>query len=126
MAKESIGQRVYAVRLALGDGWKTPLPQAEFAALLADVSGRAYDSAMVSRMENGGRAVSIEEAEWVAALDPQSRGPAWLAFGEDIPTGARPNSALDRLAKDPEGTVAELRESQKKAAPPKRGGRKAG
>lgn len=85
MAVEEIGRRVYAIRLALGDGWKNPMSQADFGALLTKRAGRTFDSAMVSRMENGDRTVSIEEAVIIAALDPKKRGFTWLAVGEADP-----------------------------------------
>ena len=93
MERETVRHRVYAVRLALGDGWKTPMSGEAFAALLSKRLKRRYDGAMISRMENGERKISLEEVEAMAALDPKGRGRAWLAFGEEPdltdPTTAR-------------------------------------
>lgn len=78
---ESISQRVYAVRLALGDGWKNPLPMAEFAELL-NGAGTRYDSSVISRIENGERKLTLADVERIAAVDPERRGKLWLAWGE--------------------------------------------
>lgn len=99
MERETVRHRVYAVRLALGDGWKTPMSGEAFAALLSKRLKRRYDGAMISRMENGERKISLEEVEAMAALDPKGRGRAWLAFGE----GSRPVSDpanADRVSDD--------------------------
>lgn len=79
------GKRVYAIRLALGDGWKSPMTMAAFAALLTKRSGTSYDSAKISRIESGERALSIAEVDVIAAVDPQNRGREWLAWGEKKP-----------------------------------------
>lgn len=80
-------KRVYAIRLARGDGWKVPEPMDAFAEAMTAV-GRTrrpelrYDSSKVSRIESGDRKVSIEDAEVLATVDPLKRGAAWVAFGE--------------------------------------------
>ena len=101
MRADSPGKRVYLVRLARGDGVKNPERLEDFAAALTTASGRRYDGSMVSRMENGGRGVSIRETELIAGLDPQHRGAAWIAYGEQkAPTSVE---ALEDLVK---GAVA--------------------
>lgn len=77
------GQRVYLVRLALGDGVKNPLSLADFALLIKRKRKAVYDPSALSRLENGKRAMTTEDAEHVAAVDPKERGAAWVAFGDD-------------------------------------------
>lgn len=83
VVSESYSQRVYAIRLALGDGWKSPLPMAEFAALLGGAGGGTrYDSSVISRIENGERKLTLADVERIAAVDPERRGKLWLGWGE--------------------------------------------
>lgn len=56
--------------------------QEAFAAELSRRSGARYYGSTISLMENGRRAVSIREAELIAAMDPLKRSPSWVAFGE--------------------------------------------
>jgi hypothetical protein len=79
-------KRVYAIRLARGDGWKVPESMEAFAEAMTAVGRKRrpelrYDSSKVSRIESGDRKVSIEDAEVLAAVDPLKRGAAWVAFG---------------------------------------------
>lgn len=83
MDTETIQQRLYLIRLALGGGVR-PLPFAELAALIAESSGTTYDVSALSRMETGGRKIGLEDVQAIAPLDPKGRGPAWLAFGEGL------------------------------------------
>lgn len=78
------GARMYLVRLALGDGVRTAMPQRQFAELLAERGGN-YDAPKVSRQETDQQPLTLEEVELIASVDPLSRGPAWLAFGEEDP-----------------------------------------
>jgi hypothetical protein len=80
---ETIQQRLFLIRLALGGGVR-PLPFEELAARIAESSGHAYDVSALSRMETGKRKVSLEDVQAIAPLDPKGRGPAWLAFGEGL------------------------------------------
>lgn len=111
MERETVRHRLYAVRLALGDGWKNPMPGEAFAALLSKRLKRRYDAAMISRMENGDRKIGLEEVEGIAALDPKGRGRAWLAFGEEpaAPKGRGP-MGLDWVPVDA-ATIAEATRS---------------
>ena len=83
MKADTPGKRVYLVRLARGDGVKNPERLEDFASALSALSGKRYDGSMISRMENGGRTVSIRESELIASLDPLRRSPAWVAFGDE-------------------------------------------
>ena len=116
MERETVRHRVYAVRLALGDGWKNPLPGEAFAALVSKRMKRRYDSAMISRMENGARKISLDEVEAIAALDPKKRGPSWLAFGETAAPAQLPD-----LEPQISGTLSE---EQKAASRARRAARK--
>lgn len=118
MERETVRHRVYAVRLALGDGWKTPMSGEAFAALLSKRLKRRYDGAMISRMENGARKISLDEVEAIAALDPKKRGPSWLAFGE---TAAPARAELPDLEPQISGT---LTDEQKEASRARRAARK--
>lgn len=74
-------KRAYAIRLACGDGWKTPMPMAEFAALVkSKTRGVSFDAAKVSRIESGDQKMALSDIEAMAKIDPKKRGPAWLAF----------------------------------------------
>lgn len=77
-----VGARIYLVRLALGDGMRTPMPMRQFAALLAKDSGRPYDASMISLMETGKRRATLEDIVTIAGKDPQRRGRSWLAFAD--------------------------------------------
>lgn len=123
MKADTPGKRVYLIRLALGDGFKVPMPMAAFAALLTERSGVAYDSSMISRMESGDRKVTLEDAPRLAALDPEHRGPGWIAWG------VVPDISLDQLirpddhfltAEDRDRLEAEARAQRPAAAARKR------
>lgn len=79
---ETPGQRVYKIRLALGDGVKNPMTLKDFAALITRATKTVIDPSALSRLENGGRGLSIDDAHAIAAIDPKRRGPVWLAFGD--------------------------------------------
>lgn len=81
MTEDTPGKRAYSIRLALGDGWKVPLPMADFAALLSRRSGVRYDSSMVSRIESGDRKLTLDDVAVIASIDPKGRGRDWLAWG---------------------------------------------
>ena len=78
---ESVGQRVYLVRLALGDGVRDAMPMRQFADLLHIVSGETYSASTISDIETGKRRVTLEDVATIAATDPLHRGREWLAWG---------------------------------------------
>lgn len=100
-------QRVYLIRLALGDGVKNPLPLADFAALIKKRQKVSYDPSALSRMENGSRKVTVEDIETLAPLDPKQRGKAWLAGWDDDEGSGLINPATDRKLTDVELERAE-------------------
>lgn len=82
-------KRAYAIRLLCGDGWKTPMPMAEFAALVkSKTRGIPFDSAKVSRIESGDQKLSLADVTALAKVDPKKRGPAWIAFGLEVDSEA--------------------------------------
>lgn len=78
---ESIGERIYSIRRALGPDARTELSLRAFAAMLTESSGKTYYDSELSKMERGVRGVSIEDVANIAALDPLMRGREWLAWG---------------------------------------------
>lgn len=87
---DTAGKRIYAVRLALGDGWKKPMTMADFGALLTKRCKGAvtYDSAKIARLESGERRASIDDVAVIASVDPEKRGREWLAWGMVVESGA--------------------------------------
>lgn len=88
---QTIAERVYEIRRLLGPDLKTPLQGGVFAKRLNAIAARyglqfKYDHSVISKIENGGRRVSIEEVPLFAALDPKQRGANWLAWGGDPAT----------------------------------------
>lgn len=79
---ESVGDRIYLIRRALGPNARTELPLREFGELLSRVSGQNYDASELSKMERGKRGISLDDVAVIASVDPLRRGPGWLAFGE--------------------------------------------
>lgn len=80
---DTIGDRVYAIRLARGDGKRSPMPLRAFAELVRDVGGKWVDPSTLSLIERDMQRASIEDIEAIAAADPEHRGRSWLAFGLD-------------------------------------------
>lgn len=93
------GQRLYQIRLALGDGVKNAMRIEDFVALVKRVTGATYDPSAISRTENGGRKLTLEDAPIFAAVDPRHRGRNWLAWGDP------PQSAPDRSHVDADPTL---------------------
>lgn len=108
-----VGGRIYLVRLALGDGMRTPMPMRRFAAALTEGSQRAYEASMISLLETGKRRASLEDIDAIARIDPQFRGRAWLAFGD----GEASAAALEEVMRDvggdmPTGSLTDLSASE--------------
>lgn len=89
-ASEGVGERIFLVRAACGDGPKHPMSMKEFAELLTSRSptGRRYYDSTISLMENGQQRVTIDDVEVIAGVDPLHRGRAWLAWNDLPPGGA--------------------------------------
>lgn len=80
---DTIGDRVYAIRLARGDGKRSPMPLRAFAELVRDAGGKWVDPSTLSLIERDMQRASIDDIEAIAAADPEHRGRSWLAFGLD-------------------------------------------
>lgn len=76
------GARLYAVRLACGDGHRKAEPLEAFVARVKQATGTAYLPTTVSMLERDKQGWSLSDAIAFAAVDPLKRGAAWLAFGE--------------------------------------------
>lgn len=88
---ERYGDRVYLVRLALGDGKRNAMSLADFDDLIATATGRRIHASELSRIERHVRSAILEDAEAIARVDPQGRSPAWLIWGDSSGTQeARP------------------------------------
>ena len=82
----TVGQRVYLVRLACGDGVRKAMPMREFAQLVGLHLSR------ISDIENGKSKPGLDEVERLADGDPLKRGKAWLAgWDEDTKNGGVSN-----------------------------------
>jgi hypothetical protein len=82
VGETTVGQRVYLVRLACGDGVRKAMPMREFADLLSgEGEGETFHPSRLSDIENDKSPPSIEEIRRIAAVDPGHRGRAWLAWG---------------------------------------------
>lgn len=80
VAGTTVGQRVYLVRLACGDGVRKAEPMREFAERLSD-EGRPFYASRISDIENDNSQPTLEEVDRIAAVDPLNRGRDWLGWG---------------------------------------------
>lgn len=83
---ETVHDRVFTIRQALGENRRRPLSQKAFAALLSERAqamgkGTKFDESMIGRTETS-RVPDVDEVEVIASVDPLDRGAAWLAWGE--------------------------------------------
>lgn len=82
---ETPGQRLYLIRLGLGDGVKNALRiDPEFVELVERLTGFRYDPSAISRAENGSRKLSLDDVARFAAVDPLRRGRDWLGWGSGM------------------------------------------
>lgn len=103
----NVGDRVRMIREARGE------KQPEFAAAMNGAAkalgvDERYDNTKVSKMEIGGRAVSLDDVRVIASLDPEKRGLLWLAWGDavahqsvDVPRGAMGKTSLPQYPMKP-------------------------
>jgi transcriptional regulator with XRE-family HTH domain len=78
---QTVGDRVREIREERGE------QQPEFAASMTKAAkelgiAETYNNTMVSKMETGGRKVTLEDARVIARLDRKKRGRSWLAWGD--------------------------------------------
>jgi hypothetical protein len=86
---EGIGDRVYAIRRALGPDARRPMAQDAFAELLTAQGGRRFYGPEISLIERGRKDLSLLDALVIMAVDPLRRTLDWLA-GELPPATASP------------------------------------
>lgn len=96
---ETVHDRVFMIRAALGENRRRPLSQRAFAVLLTDrakAMGKAvaFDESMIGRTETS-RVPDVDEVEVIASVDPEDRGAAWLAWGGS-PAAVLPDPQKDR------------------------------
>lgn len=86
--------RLFAIRAALGEGVRKPLPLREMAALLTERAegGRRFHASQLSGWETGASDPTVDDVAVIAAVDPLHRGAAWLAWGDPpLDTTAAPH-----------------------------------
>jgi hypothetical protein len=88
LAGTTVGQRVYLVRLACGDGVRKAMPMREFAELLTG-EGETFHASRISDIENDKTAPTLDEVDRIAAVDPLGRGRDWLGWGGQGDQGAK-------------------------------------
>ena len=96
---DSLGDRVFAVRAALGGGVRKPLSQDAFAERLSELGGRTYYGPDISLIERNKKPLTLDDVAAMAALDPDRRGKYWLAWGgeADETRVPLPTPSLDEL-----------------------------
>ena len=120
--------RLFAIRAALGEGPRKPMSLRAFADLLTERAegGRKYHASQLSGWETGASEPGLDDVALIASLDPEQRGPGWLAFGtgtgpaqEYLPAAVgHPSQALSASITEEEA----LRMATTKRAARKRGG----
>jgi hypothetical protein len=115
--EESVGDRIFLVRAALGSSVRTPLALDRFAELLNAACGeRRYDNSKLSLLERGKRKPTLEDVRLIASLDPQKRGRDWLGHGDWLDPGAQPFPRLGNERLPPVIT----KDLEERVEPPKR------
>lgn len=87
MSKEATtpGSRLFEIRLAYGDGVRTPEPLKAFSARVTRVTGELYHAATLSLLERMEQGWKLDDFNALAKLDKKQRGAPWLAFGIVVP-----------------------------------------
>lgn len=83
-ALDTIGKRLYRIRLDRGDGHRRPEPLAKFVQALREVAPtvKGFAESALSGWENDLSEPSVRQIAAIARLDPKGRGRAWLAWGD--------------------------------------------
>jgi hypothetical protein len=79
---ETVGQRLYRIRLACGDGVRAPESIREFTKRVLRVTGVRYHDAAISLLERMQQGWRLDDVSTFAQVDPLHRGPVWLAYGD--------------------------------------------
>lgn len=78
---ETPGQRLYQIRLACGDGKRTPESLKLFAERIKRLTGETYYANALSLLERDEQNWRLSDINTLAQVDPKQRGAQWLAFG---------------------------------------------
>lgn len=80
---QSLGQRIYSIRLLLGEPPRRPMSLEEFGKRVAKAVGRdkPYSIGMVRLWEVGESEPALPVLKAIAAMDPEERGEYWLVLG---------------------------------------------
>jgi hypothetical protein len=76
---DSVGQRLFLIRLACGDGVRKAEPLPEFAERVQRGTGQAYHPSTISLLERMKQGWRLDDVRAFAAVDPLKRGAAWLS-----------------------------------------------
>lgn len=118
----TIGQRFYAIRLALGDGVRKAMPMREFVALVKKRTGREIHASELSGIERDTRkVVDVNDVAAVAAVDPLRRGRDWLAWGL-TPGEIRVDVSSIEAVPDPDAGLDGIQHPPQQPASRRRGG----
>lgn len=90
---ETIGQRLYRIRLAWGDGVRDPESLEKFAVRVKRETGEDYSEMTLSNLERMKQKWRLEHIEIFAVVDKLKRGRAWLAWGDSATEEATPTPA---------------------------------
>lgn len=83
---ETVGQRLFKIRLACGDGVRKPESLDDFATRVFRATKTRYSAMKLSQLERDEQKWRIEDVSTLARVDPHKRGEEWLAFGRSLPT----------------------------------------
>ena len=86
----TVGDRVYQIRQALGPNARRPMSQDAFADALTQRGARRYYGPEISLIESGKKALTLDDVETIAAMDPERRGKLWLGWGESVDATMHP------------------------------------
>jgi hypothetical protein len=78
----TFGDRLTLIRVALGS-LRKPLSYRELARLIFEKTGHEISHETLRIYDLGERRILLDDAKAIAAVDPERRGLAWLAFGAD-------------------------------------------
>lgn len=99
---ETVGQRLYLIRLACGDGVRKAEPMKAFVARVKRVTKQHYDPMTISLLERMKQGWTLDDVERMAAVDPLGRTPAWLAGWEKLDQPTRIDAPkIGKVAPDP-------------------------
>lgn len=105
---ETPGERLYAIRLACGDGRREPETLSAFSARLAK-AGHKYSAMTLSLLERMEQTWKINDAVALSSVDPLGRGALWLSGLDQEPAVEAPDPTKDRKL-----TMTEIRRAKQK------------